>query len=76
MPMAASALMIPATHSGRLRSASVSSIRSTNRPCSSERCADLASVQLNRADLAPPTWNRPVGDGANRTRTASGMSPA
>ena len=56
--------MMPSIHSGRLRAASVSSIRSTSVP---PDCR--ATAQLNRADRAPPTWNMPVGDGANRTRT-------
>ena len=29
----------------------------------------LAKSQLNKAVRAPPTWRRPVGDGANLTRT-------
>ena len=66
MPIQASAEMMPSVHSGRLRAASVSSMRSTNRPpdCS-------ASAQLNRAERAPPTWNMPVGEGAKRTRTVT-----
>src|SRR5437867_5387007 len=61
--------MIPSVHSGRLRAASVSSIRSTNVPW---RCS--AYTQLNSADRAPPTWNIPVGEGAKRTRTVTPFS--
>src|SRR6266545_7475066 len=32
-----------------------------------------ANNQLNRAVLAPPTWRWPVGLGAKRTRTGSGI---
>src|SRR5712691_314370 len=64
MPSQAIALTMPSVHSGRLREASVSSIRSTNAP---PRC--LANAQLNSEDRADPTWNIPVGEGANLTRT-------
>src|SRR5215469_732406 len=64
MPSQAIALTMPSVHSGRLREASVSSMRSTNAP----PCC-LANAQLNSADLADPTWNMPVGDGANLTLT-------
>src|SRR5512139_1844175 len=63
MPSQASARRMPSVHSGRLRDASVSSIRSTRVP---PDCR--AITQLNRAERAPPTWNMPVGDGAKRTR--------
>ena len=53
--------MIPCVHSGRLRASSVSSIRSTNVPP-----LWRASAQLNSAVRAPPTWKKPVGDGAMR----------
>ncbi len=62
MPIQARAEMIPSVHSGRLRAASVSSIRSTNLP---PACS--ARAQLNSAERAPPTWNMPVGEGAKRT---------
>ena len=57
--------MMPSIHSGLFRAASVSSMRSTIVP---PVCSAIA--QLNRTDRAPPTWNMPVGDGANRTRTS------
>src|SRR5690242_9450195 len=66
MPSQSSAERIPSVHSGRLRAASVSSMRSTNVP---SRC--WAKTQFWRADRAPPTWNIPVGEGANRTRTVT-----
>ena len=53
--------MIPCVHSGRLRASSVSSMRSTNVPPTR-----LASAQLYSAVRAPPTWKKPVGDGAKR----------
>src|SRR5690606_28449698 len=62
MPIQASAEMMPSVHSGRLRAASVSSMRSTNLP---PDC--WASAQLYSAERAPPTWNMPVGEGAKRT---------
>src|SRR2546423_15449330 len=65
MPSHAIASRIPCTHSGRLRAASVSSIRSTIVP---PDCR--ANTQLNSTDRAFPTWNIPVGEGAKRTRTA------
>src|SRR5256885_3466455 len=60
------AARIPSVHSGRLRAASVSSIRSRNVPW----CC-LAKSQFWRADRAPPTWNIPVGEGAKRARTVT-----
>src|SRR5690606_14514096 len=63
MPIQSRAEMMPSVHSGRFLEASVSSMRSTNRP---PDCR--ASAQLYRAVRAPPTWNMPVGDGAKRTR--------
>src|SRR3712207_157898 len=66
MPIQSSAARIPSVHSGRLRAASVSSMRSTKTP----PCC-LANSQLCSAERAPPTWNIPVGDGANRTRTVT-----
>ena len=63
MPIHASASMIPWVHSGRLRASSVSSMRSTNVPP-----RRWASAQLYSAVRAPPTWKKPVGDGANRRR--------
>ena len=50
---------------GRLRAASVSSIRSTIVP---PDCR--ANTQLNSRERALPTWNIPVGEGAKRTRSA------
>src|SRR5260370_27486963 len=47
------------------RSTSVSSTRRMNVPCDPR-----ASSQLNRAVRAFPTWRRPVGLGAKRTRMA------
>ena len=32
-----------------------------------------ANSQLNKADRAFPTWSEPVGAGANRQRTVSGI---
>src|SRR5664280_3196473 len=61
---------IPSTHSSRLRSASVSSMRSTNVPPDWR-----ATSQLNSAVRALPTWKYPVGDGAKRTRVASEATP-
>ena len=61
MPIQASESMMPCVHSGRLRASSVSSMRSTNVPP-----VWRASAQLNSAVRAPPTWKKPVGDGANR----------
>jgi hypothetical protein len=52
-----------------LRDASVSSIRSTSAP---PDCR--ATTQLKSADLAPPTWNMPVGDGAKRNRGWEGAA--
>ena len=66
MPSQAMALMMPSIHSGRLRAASVSSMRSTSVPPAHAG----AKAQLNKTDLALPTWNMPVGDGAKRARTA------
>src|SRR5690606_17364985 len=54
---------MPCTHSGLLRSASVSSVRRTSDPPDWR-----AKTQLNSADRAFPTWNMPVGEGAKRTR--------
>src|ERR1019366_10635562 len=68
MPNHSSAAMIPSVHSGRLRTSSVSSMRSTNVPPYWR-----AKSQLNSADRAPPTWKYPVGDGANRTLGRSRM---
>src|SRR6185436_3797533 len=45
------------------RASSVSSMRSTNVPPSRR-----AMAQLYSAVRAPPTWKKPVGDGANRRR--------
>src|ERR1700683_3115026 len=67
MPSQAIALTIPSVHSGRLREVSVSSMRSTKAP---PRC--LANAQLNKLVRAEPTWNMPVGDGANLTLTSEG----
>ena len=39
----------------------MSSIRSTNAPS-----IDCANAQLYSAVRAPPTWKKPVGDGAKR----------
>src|SRR5664280_2261614 len=61
---------IPSTHSSRLRSASVSSMRSTNVPPDWR-----ATSQLNSAVRALPTWKYPVGDGAKRTLGASPGTP-
>src|SRR5664279_2267375 len=61
---------IPSTHSWRLRSASVSSMRSTNVPPDWR-----ATNQLNSAVRALPTWKYPVGDGAKRTLGASLVTP-
>src|SRR3954447_19603392 len=63
MPIHASASMIPRVHSGRFRASSVSSMRNTNLPPNR-----LAKAQLYNAVRAPPTWKKPVGDGANRNR--------
>src|SRR2546421_612374 len=65
MPSHAIASKIPCTHSGRLRAASVSSIRSTIVP---PDCRP--NTQLNSTERALPTWNIPVGEGAKRTRMA------
>src|SRR3954467_12023392 len=56
---------MPVTHSSRVRSTSVSSMRRMNVPP-----ACLAKSQLKSAVRAPPTWRKPVGDGAKRTRGA------
>ncbi len=53
--------MIPSVHSGRLRTSSVSSMRSTKVP----PCWRTKS-QLYSAARALPTWKYPVGDGAKR----------
>src|SRR6185437_10055461 len=66
MPSQAIALTMPSVHSGRFLEASVSSMRSTNAP---PRC--LANAQLNSEERADPTWNIPVGEGANLTRTGA-----
>src|SRR5580704_10903260 len=57
---------MPSVHSLRLRSSSVSSMRSTNVP----ECW-RANSQLNSAERALPTWKYPVGEGAKRTRGAA-----
>ena len=57
--------MIPSVHSGRLRAASVSSIRKMKVPP-----APRTKSQLNSAARALPTWKYPVGDGAKRARGA------
>src|SRR5262245_32083419 len=54
---------MPSTSSSRERSRSVSSMRSTRVPP-----VWRAESQLNSAALALPTWRRPVGAGAKRTR--------
>ena len=64
IPNQAMASMMPWVHSGWLRDSSVSSMRRMNVP---PDC--FARHQLNSADRADPTWNIPVGDGANRTRS-------
>jgi len=56
---------IPSTSSGRFRSTSLSSTRRIIVP----PCR-RAKNQLNSAVRAPPTCKYPVGEGANRTRTA------
>src|SRR5438067_9700640 len=53
---------MPSTHSSRVRSMSVSSMRRMNVPS-----VWRANSQLNSAVRAPPTWRKPVGDGAKRT---------
>src|SRR5215469_18970378 len=65
MPSHAIALTMPSIHSGLFRAASVSSIRRTKTPPSCR-----ANAQLKSTDLALPTWNMPVGDGANRALTS------
>ena len=69
MPSQAIAARMPSVHSGLLREASVSSIRSTNVP----PCC-LANTQFCSATRALPTWNIPVGEGAKRTRTVTPSS--
>ena len=51
------------------RSRSVSSMRSSIVPPWRRACS-----QLNRAVRAPPMWRKPVGDGAKRVITGSGMA--
>src|SRR5271166_3599341 len=63
MPSQSSAVMIPSVQSGRLRAASVSSMRRMKVP----PCWRTKS-QLNSAARALPTWKNPVGDGAKRAR--------
>src|SRR5947209_9635112 len=54
---------MPVTHSSRVRSMSVSSMRRMKVPP-----LWRAKSQLNRAVRAPPTCRKPVGEGAKRTR--------
>src|ERR1700709_1318538 len=69
MPSHASESMTDARPSGVLRARSVSSMRSTRVP---PKCR--AKAQLKRAERTLPTCRLPVGDGGNRTRTASGAT--
>ena len=66
MPIQSRAEMMPSIHSGRLRAASVSSMRRTKAP---PGC--WATIQFCSAERALPTWNIPVGEGAKRTRTVT-----